>query len=174
MTGSRTVPGARRDPGASLQCLQSNINTSQCYLFVMLFESKQRNNHSCANDLVTVGKTHTVRSTIFTSFISNLVMIYERASLHSLVLQNLRPQYQHNWYHPHFLLHEAHLGSEMRSPRGMWRGLMLRHDLLPTRTRHCCTGVPSGGQVSAANPRAVLSLYHAAPAHPGTPVGKHR
>lgn len=53
------------------------------------------------------------------------------ASLHSLVLQNLRPRYQCNWYHPHFLLHGAHLGSEMRSPRGMRRGSMLRHDLLP-------------------------------------------
>lgn len=77
MTGSRAVLGARRDLGVSLQCLQSNANTSQCYLFVMLFESKQRNNHSCTNDLVTVGKTRTVRSASFTSFVSNLVMIYK-------------------------------------------------------------------------------------------------
>lgn len=53
------VPGARRDLGVSLQHLQSDMNTSYCYLFVLLFESKQRNDHSCANDLVTVGKnTH--------------------------------------------------------------------------------------------------------------------
>lgn len=94
------------------------------------------------------------------------------ASLHSLVLQNLRPRYPRNWYHPHVLLHEAHWGSEMRSPRGMRCGLRLRHDLLPATTHHCCTGVPSGGQVSAANPGATLSVYRAVPAHPGTPVGR--
>lgn len=60
MAGSRTVPGACRDPGVSLQCLQSNTNTSECYLFVVLLESKHPNNHSCANDLVTAGKTHIV------------------------------------------------------------------------------------------------------------------
>lgn len=57
MTGSRTAPGACREPGVSLQCLQRNTNTSQCYLFAMLLESKQPKNHSCANDLVTVGKS---------------------------------------------------------------------------------------------------------------------
>lgn len=86
-------------------------------------------------------------------------------SLHSSVLQNLRPRYQRNWYHPHFLLHEAHLGSKVRSSRGM-RLLMLRHDLHPTRTRHCCTGIPSRWQVSRCQPQSCAQSLPCCPSAP--------